>query len=1093
MKRDIRKILSVCTSLTLVLSALIGTPGGSVSASAGDYQVDTTAVLPKGINLLACKTGDIFAPAVEAAGDKGVELNETNGIPAEFTNGDTAQGSYVDIKYRNRDSYLIYNLGNKYDITNVFLLARDSTHTEWFPQEYKICIASTKEGLFEDSAVKASFSNSKKEIGQYFTFDKDAIPSGRYVAFMFPAQKINFLGDCSIRLAELGVYTEPASHTEQTDLPSGINLLEGKTGQCFAYAAEDYKELNVPAPEGFTDGTADGGGFIDVLYRFRSTYLIYDLGDEYDITHVLLLGRTDTADYYPQAYQVRVADTRDGLFKDSTVKISYTNENKEKGQYFTLKNVFPRGRYVAFEFPSDTINFDKTSTQSHFLRIGELGVYGNPVYGRVDITSAADSDIPPGSLIAGKDYQLYTNKGVEIPQDALLTSGDYGTFTDGIIDTNRSVGCSYGQYGPMCFVYDLGDAYIIDGVLQISRALSPTRAAVSYNVRVADSMENLFQTDACVLNYTAEDKSDPPQGQLFTLDPGKRPSGRYVAFEMLDASAYPDDDNARIAELAVYGRLTYNYNADDAVDIRDLIHLKKYIGGSAANIDLTVRGEKDPKKESAAALAELRKYILTGMIGKKVEDMYIDNSSLLPKYVPDSQVTVDENGTPDWASEMISAEVRIATATEEGTLKSAVKVLDHYAEMGVNTLWICPVYEPGKSDGNGYCNIGPHSVDPKITGTSDFAEGWKEVGRFVEEAHKRNIRILLDVITWGTAYGAPMYSQHPAWYRDKEVWGGNAFDWKNDEFKEWYYAQLENIAVTTNCDGFRLDCEPWYAGADVIKDFRSRLSAKGRKLFMMAEDRNFRDNAYDCEQAGVNPTSIENYYKSETPIYYFLNQFDLVDSIKNGKNIGNEVCIAQNQGCMYRYYVNTVTCHDNRYPVIRANRLAIGYQAIFSPFLPQWWIGEEWNNPQTVSDVLYFNSVDWTALEQPENRAFYEDVKQMIRIRRTYPKIFAYYPAHFRDTNICKVTTSADGGPGAYARYADGKAIIVVPNTAQRSATVTVNLPFEEAGLNAAAYTVSNAETGEVVAESVSRQNGFFTAAISPQDQGVYLVEVLNK
>ena len=133
MKRDIRKILSVCTSLTLVLSALIGTPGGSVTASAGDYQVDTTAVLPKGINLLACKTGDIFAPAVEAAGDKGVELNETNGIPAEFTNGDTAQGSYVDIKYRNRDSYLIYDLGNKYDITNVFLLARDSTHTEWFP------------------------------------------------------------------------------------------------------------------------------------------------------------------------------------------------------------------------------------------------------------------------------------------------------------------------------------------------------------------------------------------------------------------------------------------------------------------------------------------------------------------------------------------------------------------------------------------------------------------------------------------------------------------------------------------------------------------------------------------------------------------------------------------------------------------------------------------------------------------------------------------------------------------------------------------------------------------------------------------------
>lgn len=475
------------------------------------------------------------------------------------------------------------------------------------------------------------------------------------------------------------------------------------------------------------------------------------------------------------------------------------------------------------------------------------------------------------------------------------------------------------------------------------------------------------------------------------------------------------------------------------------------------------------------------------------DKMYIDNADLLPKYVPQDQVTVDGNGTPDWVSEMISAEVRIATATREGTLKSAVRVLDHYAEMGVNTLWLCPVYQPGKDDGNGYCNIGIHSVDPKITGTDDFAAGWRAVGRFVKEAHKRNIRILLDVITWGTIYGAPLYTEHRDWYRDLEVWGGNAFDWGNTEFKEWFYDHLENIARTTDCDGFRLDCEPWYATAKVIGEFRSRLSAKGRKLFFMAEDRNLREGAYDCEQVGVNPTAVADFYNSKPPIYYFLDRFDMVDSIKNGKNIGHETCVEKNEGCMFRYYVNTVTCHDNRYPLVQGNRLAIGYQAIFSPFIPQWWIGEEWNNPQTADDVLYFNSVDWAALEKPENRAFYEDVKKMIRIRRTYPEIFTYYPLHFRDTNICSVTTSLTSGPTAYARYADGKAIIILPNTARQSATVTVNLPFEEAGLNAAAYTVSNAETGEILAEEVGRTQQSFTATISPQNQGVYLVEVLNK
>ena len=138
----------------------------------------------------------------------------------------------------------------------------------------------------------------------------------------------------------------------QTDLPKGTNLLVGKTGQCFAYAVQNQEELNVPAAEAFTDGTADGGGFIDVGYRNRSTYLIYDLGDKYDITNILLLGRTETPNCYPQEYNVRVADTKEGLFENSAVKASFINSDKEKGQYFAFKNVFPRGRYVCLLYTS---------------------------------------------------------------------------------------------------------------------------------------------------------------------------------------------------------------------------------------------------------------------------------------------------------------------------------------------------------------------------------------------------------------------------------------------------------------------------------------------------------------------------------------------------------------------------------------------------------------------------------------------------------------------------------------------------------------------------------------------------------------------
>lgn len=51
----------------------------------------------------------------------------------------------------------------------------------------------------------------------------------------------------------------------------------------------------------------------------------------------------------------------------------------------------------------------------------------------------------------------------------------------------------------------------------------------------------------------------------------------------------------------------------------------------------------------------------------------ITNAALIPPIKPDSTVLLDENGTPDWADGLIFAQVRIISATKEGTLKSAVR------------------------------------------------------------------------------------------------------------------------------------------------------------------------------------------------------------------------------------------------------------------------------------------------------------------------------------------------------------------------------------------------------------------------------------
>ena len=138
----------------------------------------------------------------------------------------------------------------------------------------------------------------------------------------------------------------------------------------------------------------------------------------------------------------------------------------------------------------------------------------------------------------------------------------------------------------------------------------------------------------------------------------------------------------------------------------------------------------------------------------------IDNSSLIPTIKPDSEVTVDSNGTPDWVKDLIIVQMNPANVTKEGTLKAAEKVLDHYQEAGVNCIWVCPVNE--YDDGNwGYKGWGVDTITHRITGTDDFDAGWQVFKEFVDEAHSRNIRIILDIISWGVALNCPLLTEKP--------------------------------------------------------------------------------------------------------------------------------------------------------------------------------------------------------------------------------------------------------------------------------------------------------------------------------------------
>ena len=85
-----------------------------------------------------------------------------------------------------------------------------------------------------------------------------------------------------------------------------------------------------------------------------------------------------------------------------------------------------------------------------------------------------------------------------------------------------------------------------------------------------------------------------------------------------------------------------------------------------------------------------------------------DNSGLL-EYIPTESVKLvpgNASGSimsPEWVDSLIMVELRTEVASIGGALQDSYDLIDFYASVGVNGIWLTPVYEKGEN-GNGYVN-----------------------------------------------------------------------------------------------------------------------------------------------------------------------------------------------------------------------------------------------------------------------------------------------------------------------------------------------------------------------------------------------------
>jgi alpha-glucosidase len=122
-----------------------------------------------------------------------------------------------------------------------------------------------------------------------------------------------------------------------------------------------------------------------------------------------------------------------------------------------------------------------------------------------------------------------------------------------------------------------------------------------------------------------------------------------------------------------------------------------------------------------------------------------------------------------------------------GDLRGIVERLDHLVYLGVDALWLSPIYPSPLAD-FGYDVADYAAVDPQLGTLADFDE-------LVGAAHERGLRVLLDLIPAHTSIEHPWFREHPDWYIWSPVDGppnnwASVFDgpaWSRDEWSgRWY-------------------------------------------------------------------------------------------------------------------------------------------------------------------------------------------------------------------------------------------------------------------------------------------------------------------
>lgn len=315
------------------------------------------------------------------------------------------------------------------------------------------------------------------------------------------------------------------------------------------------------------------------------------------------------------------------------------------------------------------------------------------------------------------------------------------------------------------------------------------------------------------------------------------------------------------------------------------------------------------------------------------------------------------------------------------SLQAVLARLDSIEDLGVNMLWIMPIYPIGeeKSKNSPYSVKDYKAVAPEY-GTVD------DLRMLVESCHERGIGVILDWVANHTAWDNVWLKEHPDWYTHDSV--GNIIfppgtDWTdvadlNYDNKEMRAAMIDAMRFwvdSVGVDGFRCDVAdavPVDFWTDCIRNLRE--AAKPRNLIMLAEGSNPSNftAGFDLNYAWEFMKVIAQVMKGEAPVGAL---------IATDKNEYKDL----DQG---KYKLRFTTNHDE---ATKASPITLygGVRASMAAFVATTMLhggmliygSQEVGYPETIN-FFHYVPVNWQA-----NPALREEYKKLVAIYNDHPAL----------------------------------------------------------------------------------------------------------